>query len=208
MKRLFDFLAAALGLIVLSPLLLTLAALIRWKMGAPVLFRQVRPGYKERPFTIYKFRTMHEVYDTEGNPVVDEERLTHLGSFLRKISVDELPELWNVVKGDMSLVGPRPLLMEYLPYYTKRERRRHEVLPGITGIAQISGRNLLPWDERLEIDVQYVEKANLALDLHILLVTVGKVIACRDIIIVPGEIERKLSHYRQKISVNAEARIP
>ena len=179
-KRIVDFLAAGIGLIVLSPLLLIVAIRIWVTMGRPVLFGQRRPGYKAKPFTIYKFRTMREAFDKEGQPLPDAERLTALGRFLRKTSLDELPELWNVVKGDMSLVGPRPLFKEYLPYYTDREQRRHEVRPGITGLAQVNGRNALPWDERLELDVQYVENWSLSADIHILLMTFWQVLACRD----------------------------
>jgi len=196
-KRIFDFLAAGIGLIVLSPLLLIVAILIRLTMGRSVLFRQIRPGYKERPFTMFKFRTMREAFDKEGQPLPDAERLTTLGKFLRKTSLDELPELWNVVKGDMSLVGPRPLFKEYLPYYTDRERRRHEVRPGITGMAQIRGRNRLSWEERLELDVLYIESQSLRLDVVVLFQSIWKVIAGSDVI-VPGTGIGKLSQHREK----------
>ena len=185
-KRLFDFLAAVLGLIVLSPLLLVVAGLIRWRMGAPVLFRQVRPGYRGKPFAMYKFRTMREAYDQAGEPLPDAERLTALGRFLRKTSLDELPELWNVVKGDMSLVGPRPLLMEYLARYTPEQARRHDVTPGITGWAQVNGRNALSWEDKFAYDVWYVNNWSLWLDLRTLLATIAALLR-REGISQPGE---------------------
>lgn len=145
-------------------------------MGRPILFRQVRPGHQESLFAIYKFRTMRNAIDAEGNNLPDEERLTRLGRFLRKTSLDEIPQLWNVLRGDMSLVGPRPLLVEYIPRYTQHQRRRHEAKPGITGWAQVHGRNALPWDKRLELDVWYVDHWSLVLDLKILLLTLPKVL--------------------------------
>lgn len=176
MKRLFDLVAAALLLLALSPLLCVLTAAVRLRMGSPVIFRQKRPGLNGRVFTIYKFRTMTNQVDRFGNLLNDGHRLTRLGSLMRRSSLDELPELFNVIKGDMSLVGPRPLFPEYLPYYTPRERRRHDVRPGITGWAQIHGRNLVPWEERLELDVWYVENRSLWLDLYILVCTLWKVV--------------------------------
>ncbi len=172
MKRAFDVLSASLGMIVLAPLLLVLAALIRWKMGSPVLFRQRRPGLHGRVFELVKFRTM-TIPDGSGEPS-DEVRLTGLGKFLRATSLDELPELWNVVRGDMSLVGPRPLLEEYLPLYSPEQARRHEVLPGITGYAQINGRNSLSWEQKFALDVWYVDHRSFSLDLKILWLTVIK----------------------------------
>ena len=159
-----------------APVLLLVWALVRCTMGAPVLFRQRRPGLGGQAFTMYKFRTMLDLRDETGSPLADGERLTTLGKFLRGTSLDDLPELLNVLKGDMSLVGPRPLLMEYLPLYSARQARRHEVRPGITGLAQVSGRNALSWGERLELDVVYVDNQSLALDLEILLSTVPSVL--------------------------------
>ncbi|MCP4084797.1 MAG: sugar transferase [Actinomycetia bacterium] len=169
-KRLIDLTAAGLGLVLLAPVLVLLAGAVRWTMGSPVLFRQARPGVDGRLFDLIKFRTM-----TEG-PGDDGVRLTPFGSWLRATSLDELPELWNVVRGEMSLVGPRPLLTEYLPLYDTRQARRHEVRPGITGLAQVSGRNALDWPERLELDVSYVERLSARLDIEILWMTVRSVI--------------------------------
>lgn len=174
-KRAIDFTAAAVGLVVISPILLLLALLIRAKLGAPILFRQTRPGLHTRPFTILKFRTMRDAHDADGAPLPDADRLPPLGRFLRSTSLDELPELWNVLRGDMSLVGPRPLLMEYLPLYSPKQARRHEVRPGITGWAQVNGRNALGWNDRFALDVEYVDRMSLALDARILLLTVLKV---------------------------------
>lgn len=167
-KRAVDVIVATAGLTLLSPLLLATAALVAVVMGRPVLFRQERPGMGGRPFVLLKFRTMEDRRGSDGEMLPDGERLTRFGRFLRETSLDELPELWNVLKGDMSLVGPRPLLMEYLPLYSPRQARRHEVRPGITGWAQVRGRNQVPWEERLELDVWYVENRSLALDLEIL----------------------------------------
>jgi lipopolysaccharide/colanic/teichoic acid biosynthesis glycosyltransferase len=175
-KRLFDILASALGLIVLAPVFAVVAALVRIKLGRPVLFRQERPGLEGRPFRLVKFRTMLDAVDRDGNPLPDGERLTRFGSFLRSTSLDELPELWNVLRGEMSLVGPRPLLMEYLPLYTPFQRRRHEMRPGLTGLAQVSGRNALTWEERFALDVWYVDHQSLGLDTRILVKTVAKII--------------------------------
>jgi lipopolysaccharide/colanic/teichoic acid biosynthesis glycosyltransferase len=174
-KRTIDVAASALGLVILSPILLALALLIRARLGAPVLFRQTRPGLHARPFTIYKFRSMRDARDAQGNPLPDAERLPPLGRFLRSTSLDEFPELWNVLRGDMSLVGPRPLLMEYLPLYSLEQARRHEVRPGITGLAQVNGRNTVGWNDRFALDVEYVDRMSLALDARILLLTMLKV---------------------------------
>lgn len=176
MKRTFDFVLAGLGLTILAPVLLATALAVRLTLGAPVLFRQLRPGLHGRPFLLYKFRTMRDAVDANGEPLPDVERLTGLGRWLRRTSLDELPELWNVLRGDMSLVGPRPLLMEYLPLYTPEQARRHAVRPGLTGWAQVNGRNALGWDERLALDVWYVDHRSLRLDLGILLLTVWRVI--------------------------------
>lgn len=176
-KRVFDFVAAAVALAILSPLLLALASLVWLRLGRPILFRQVRPGRGGKPFVLYKFRTMREATDASRRPLSDAERLTPFGSWLRSTSLDELPELWNVLTGDMSLVGPRPLLMEYLPRYSPEQSRRHDVRPGLTGLAQVSGRNALSWDERFALDLQYVERHGLLTDLRILAMTVWKVIS-------------------------------
>jgi sugar transferase EpsL len=175
-KRAFDLLATAVGGALISPLVAVLAVLVRWRLGSPVLFRQVRPGLHTEPFELIKFRTMTDERDAEGQLLPDEQRLTRFGRTLRSTSLDELPELWNVLRGDMSLVGPRPLLMAYLPHYTPREARRHEVRPGITGWSQVNGRNVPSWDQRLELDVWYVEHRSLWLDLRILALTLLRVV--------------------------------
>jgi sugar transferase EpsL len=175
-KRALDLVLAVPALIVLSPVMAVVALLVARRMGRPVLFTQVRPGLGERPFAIYKFRTMREAYDAAGQPLPDRDRLTALGRFLRASSLDELPGLFNVLNGEMSLVGPRPLATKYLPYYTERERTRCAVRPGITGWAQVNGRNDLPWDQRLAYDAWYVAHCSLALDLKILAMTVWKVL--------------------------------
>jgi lipopolysaccharide/colanic/teichoic acid biosynthesis glycosyltransferase len=171
-KRIFDAVAGGAALIVLSPLLLAVAGLVRFFLGPPVLFRQERPGLHGRPFMLVKFRTMTGAADAGGRPLPDADRLTRFGRFLRSTSLDELPELWNVLKGDMSLVGPRPLLTEYLPLYSARQARRHEVKPGLTGWAQVNGRNALTWEDRLEMDVWYVENRSWLLDLKIIWKTI------------------------------------
>ena len=175
MKRLFDILLAALALVVLGLPMLVLAGMVRSRLGSPVLFQQVRPGRYGRPFQMVKFRTMRDAIDADGNPLPDSERMTPFGSLLRSSSLDELPELWNVLKGEMSLVGPRPLLMEYLPLYTVAQARRHQVRPGVTGWAQINGRNAISWEDKFELDVWYVDNQSFWLDLKILLLTVKKV---------------------------------
>ncbi|MEF2229379.1 MAG: sugar transferase [Pseudodesulfovibrio sp.] len=176
MKRLTDLAVAALALLLLWPLLLLLALLVRVNLGSPVLFRQVRPGLHGRPFTILKFRTMRDAAGSDGRLLPDAKRLTRFGRFLRSASLDELPELWNVLVGHMSLVGPRPLLMQYLERYTPRQARRHEVRPGITGWAQVNGRNALSWEDKFELDVWYVDNRSLALDLRILWLTLASVL--------------------------------
>ena len=172
----FDLLAALLGLILLLPLFLFVAVIVGIKLGKPVLFSQVRPGKHQLPFVIFKFRTMRDAYGPAGELLPDSQRLTPFGKFLRSTSLDELPELWNVLKGDMSLVGPRPLLMEYLPLYSEDQMRRHEVLPGVTGWTQVNGRNALSWEEKFKLDVWYVDHQSFWLDLKILLMTVKKVL--------------------------------
>jgi lipopolysaccharide/colanic/teichoic acid biosynthesis glycosyltransferase len=176
LKRTIDLVVAGLGLALVWPVLALTAVFVRLFLGTPVLFRQSRPGLGGRPFTIYKFRTMRDGYDEEGNLLPDVQRLTALGRFLRATSLDELPELWNVLRGDMSLVGPRPLLTEYLPLYSSEQARRHDVRPGITGWAQVNGRNALYWDEKFALDVWYVDNRSLLLDLRILALTVKKVL--------------------------------
>ena len=182
-KRICDLVIVATGLLILLPLLAAIAAVIRLTMGRPVLFRQTRPGYLEKPFTIYKFRTMHEAVDSQGLPLADGKRLHPLGTFLRRTSLDELPEFWNVLRGDMSLVGPRPLLMRYLPFYTEEERIRFTVRPGITGWAQVNGRNEAGWDDRLRNDIWYVRNRSFLLDIKILWMTVVKVIRRQHVIV-------------------------
>lgn len=186
MKRFFDCLIAACALIVLAPVLAIVALLVCRNLGSPVLFRQIRPGLHGQPFKMIKFRTMRDAVGRDGTPLPDSDRLTPFGCFLRASSLDELPELWNVLKGDMSLVGPRPLLMEYLPLYSKEQYRRHEVRPGVTGWAQINGRNALSWKERFKLDVWYVDNQSFWLDLKILFLTLKKVLV-RDGISAAGE---------------------
>jgi lipopolysaccharide/colanic/teichoic acid biosynthesis glycosyltransferase len=186
LKRIFDLVVAGLGLLVLALPLLMLAVFIRRKLGSPVLFRQVRPGLHGQPFEMVKFRTMTDERGPDGELLPDAQRLTPFGRFLRASSLDELPELWNVLKGDMSLVGPRPLLMEYLPLYSPEQTRRHEVRPGITGWAQVNGRNAISWEEKFALDVWYVDHRSLWLDMRILWLTVRKVLV-RDGISAVGE---------------------
>ncbi|HAU5610331.1 TPA: sugar transferase [Citrobacter freundii] len=174
MKRLLDIIISFCALIILSPLLLYLAYKIKVKIGSPVLFKQQRPGLNGKPFNMIKFRTMRDAYDKDGNPLPDDERMTVFGTKLRNMSLDELPELWNVLRGDMSLVGPRPLLMQYLSLYNTKQMRRHEVRPGITGWAQVNGRNSISWQEKFDLDVWYIDNHSLLLDLKILLLTIQK----------------------------------
>lgn len=175
-KRLIDIVVSAVALAVLAIPLVLIGLLIRWNMGGPVLFRQVRPGLGGKPFTMVKFRTMRDACSADGLPLPDAERLTQLGRFLRASSIDELPELWNVLHGEMSLVGPRPLLMEYLPLYSPEQARRHEVRPGLTGWAQVNGRNAISWSDKFKLDVWYVDNRSLALDLKIIALTVRKIV--------------------------------
>lgn len=176
MKRVFDFFFASLALGIFCVPMLIIALLIRWKLGSPIIFRQVRPGLGGHPFEMFKFRTMLDAVDEYGNLLPDCERVKPLGNFLRASSLDELPELWNVLKGDMSLVGPRPLLMEYLPLYSSEQSRRHEVRPGLTGWAQVNGRNSLNWEDKFKLDVWYVENKTFFLDILILCCTIKKVL--------------------------------
>lgn len=176
MKRIIDLTVSACALIVLSPVLAIVALLVRQRLGSPVLFRQVRPGLNGQPFEMIKFRTMRDAATPDGQPLSDAERLTPFGRLLRSTSLDELPGLWNVFKGDMSLVGPRPLLMEYLPLYSPKQARRHAMRPGVTGWAQVNGRNAISWEEKFQLDVWYVDNHTIGLDLTILFLTVLKVI--------------------------------
>lgn len=174
-KRTLDIVVSFIGLILLSPLFLLLYFKIKKEMGTPVIFSQIRPGRDGKPFRMYKFRSMKDATDQDGNPLPDADRITPFGAKLRTTSLDELPELWNVLKGEMSLVGPRPLLMEYLPLYSTEQYRRHEVRPGITGWAQVNGRNAISWEEKFEYDVWYVDNQSILLDIKILLLTIKKV---------------------------------
>ncbi|MBR9923450.1 sugar transferase [Vreelandella venusta] len=175
LKRQIDIAISIIGLVLLSPLLVVIALLVRYKLGKPVIFRQYRPGLYGKPFEIVKFRSMRDAYDKQGRKLSEKERLTPFGQRLRATSLDELPELWNVLKGDMSLVGPRPLLMEYLPYYSAYQARRHEVRPGVTGWAQVNGRNGISWESKFDYDIWYVDNQTFLLDVKILLLTVKKV---------------------------------
>ena len=185
-KRLFDIAAASSALVVLAPIYAVTAYKVKKNLGSPVLFRQVRPGLDGKPFEMLKFRSMKDAIDADGNVLPDSERLTDFGKALRNSSLDELPELWNVLKGDMSLVGPRPLLMEYLPLYNDEQKRRHHVRPGITGYAQVNGRNAIGWDEKFALDAWYVDNQSLWLDIKILVKTVKKVVI-KDGISAEGE---------------------
>lgn len=187
LKRAFDILGAAIGLIVFFPILIVISLMSRREMGSPVLFRQKRPGRHGKPFHMIKFRTMRDAFDADGCPLPDAERLTKLGRFLRASSLDELPELWNVLKGDMSLVGPRPLLMEYLPLYSPEQARRHGVRPGVTGWAQVNGRNAISWEKKFALDVWYVDNQSFWLDLKIIWLTLSKVLK-REGITAKGEV--------------------
>ena len=181
LKRLLDIFIASSALVLLSPVYALVAYKVKKNLGSPVLFRQVRPGLYGKPFEMVKFRTMKDALDVEGNPLPDSERLTPFGKMLRATSLDEMPELWNVIKGDMSIVGPRPLLMEYLPLYNREQAKRHNVRPGITGHAQVNGRNAISWEKKFELDTWYVENQSLWLDFKIMLKTVKKVITKDDI---------------------------
>ena len=181
LKRLLDIIIASIALILLSPLYAFVAYKVKKNLGSPVLFRQVRPGLHGKPFEMIKFRSMKDAVDAQGNPLPDSERLTPFGQMLRSTSLDEMPELWNVIKGDMSIVGPRPLLMEYLPLYSPEQAKRHDVRPGMTGHAQVNGRNAISWEEKFKLDTWYVENQSVWLDFKIMLKTVKKVLAKDDI---------------------------
>ena len=198
LKRLIDIVVSAAGIIVLSPVLLILWILVRVKLGKPAIFTQERPGKDEKIFKLYKFRSMTDERDEKGELLPDEVRLTAFGEKLRGTSLDELPELFNILKGDMSLIGPRPLLVGYLPYYTKREQLRHSVRPGLTGLAQVSGRNFIAWDDRLAKDVEYVENLSLLLDLKILLKTVMVVFKKENVAVETDSVEGYLWDERKR----------
>lgn len=182
-KRMLDFILSLIALIILSPILLIVAILVRIKLGNPIIFKQQRPGKNEKIFTLYKFRTMTDKKDENGNLLPDSERLTKFGKLLRSTSLDELPELVNIIKGDMAIVGPRPLLVEYLPYYTEKEKHRHDVRPGLTGFAQTNGRNVVNWDKRFQLDIEYIKNITLKNDLNIILQTIKKVLKKEDILV-------------------------
>ena len=197
-KRILDILISLTFIVLFSWLYLILVILVRIKLGSPVLFCQERPGYNEKIFTLYKFRTMTDKRDEKGNLLPDSERLTKFGSMLRSTSLDELPEMFNILKGDMSLIGPRPLLVEYLPYYTEEERLRHSVRPGLTGLAQVSGRNYLAWDKRLARDVEYVNHISFIMDVRIIIKTIMVVLKKEDIAVDTNIVEGYLWDERQK----------
>lgn len=195
-KRILDIISSLLAIIILSPLLAVTAVLVKTKLGSPVLFRQKRPGKDEKIFTLMKFRTMTDERDENGELLPDEVRLTKFGKFLRSTSIDELPELFNILKGDMSVIGPRPLLVQYLPYYTEEERHRHDVRPGLTGWAQVNGRNSLDWDHRFECDVEYVKNMSLLFDIKIMFSTILKVIGKSDVAEDTNQIEGNFAEIR------------
>lgn len=200
-KRPMDFILSLLAIVFLSPVLLIIALLVRFKLGSPVIFKQERPGLNEKIFTMYKFRTMTDQRDESGELLHDSVRLTKLGKFLRGTSLDELPGLWNILKGDMSIVGPRPLLVEYLPYYNEYEKQRHNVRPGLTGLAQINGRNSLEWDERFKMDVEYVNSINFALDSKVILGTVNKIIRREDVAEDTNVVEGNFAEIRSNKNI-------
>ena len=197
-KRILDILISLTFIVLFSWLYLILVILVRIKLGSPILFCQERPGYNEKIFTLYKFRTMTDKRDEKGNLLPDSERLTKFGSMLRSTSLDELPEMFNILKGDMSLIGPRPLLVEYLPYYTEEERLRHSVRPGLTGLAQVSGRNYLAWDKRLAKDVEYVNHISFIMDVRIIIKTIMVVFKKEDVSVDTNVVEGYLWDERQK----------
>lgn len=197
-KRRLDFGCALVVAVLLSPVILIIALLVRFKLGSPIIFKQERPGLNENIFTLYKFRTMTDKKDINGKLLPDELRITKFGKFLRTTSLDELPELWNIIKGDMSIIGPRPLLVKYLQYYTMEEKHRHDVRPGLTGLAQINGRNSLTWDKRFKFDLKYVENISLKLDIYILTKTIEKVLKKEDILVGDEQIILDLDEERER----------
>lgn len=196
-KRFLDIMISLMALIILSPVLLIVAIFVRTKLGSPVIFHQDRPGYHEKIFGLCKFRSMTDEKDEDGNLLPDEVRLTNFGKALRATSLDELPELWNILKGDMSLIGPRPLLVSYLPYYTKEEQLRHTVRPGLTGWAQVNGRNHVDWDKRIALDVEYVKNMSFAMDLKIFFLTVKKVFVRENIEVDTNKAEGNFAEIRK-----------
>ncbi|WP_420177131.1 sugar transferase [Kerstersia gyiorum] len=199
-KRIFDIFASATAIILLSPVFIIIGWQIKRRLGSPVLFQQIRPGLNNQPFKMIKFRTMRDAYDSTGAPLPDAERITSFGRFLRSTSLDELPELWNVLKGDMSIVGPRPLLLEYLEYYTPEESLRHQVRPGITGLAQTNGRNATTWNDRLAYDIEYVNTHTLWLDMKIIFKTIYQVYKREGVVVVPSSAYKKLSEERRALA--------
>lgn len=203
-KRFFDIFLSGLALILLSPIIGVTALLVRTKLGSPVMFTQERPGKNEKIFKMYKFRTMTDARDENGELLPDAARLTNFGRKLRSSSLDELPELWNILKGDMSIVGPRPLLVEYLPYYTDNEKHRHDVRPGLTGLAQVRGRNYLEWNNRLAYDVEYVNDISMLRDIKIILETVTAFISQKDIAVDSDAVEGNLAEIRREEMKNSK----
>lgn len=204
-KRLLDLILSGLALILLSPLMGLVAFLVKVKLGSPVIFKQIRPGRHEKLFPIYKFRSMSNAKDKNGDLLPDADRLTHFGRVLRSTSLDELPELFNIFKGDMSIVGPRPLAVEYLPFYNDEEKHRHDVSPGLTGLAQVNGRNALQWEERFKYDIEYVEKLSFLLDAKIVLTTVGKVLKKQDIVTRGEGVTMDFDVYRKEQAAGKKA---
>ena len=203
-KRLLDIVLSGLALVILSPVLLITAVLVRIKLGSPVIFTQERPGKDEKVFKLHKFRSMTDARDANGNLLPDKERLTRFGAKLRSLSIDELPELWDIFRGKMSIVGPRPLLVEYLPYYTEDERHRHDVLPGLTGLAQINGRNTLTWEQKFAYDLEYVQHVSFIMDLNVLLGTVGKVLNRSGVQVNTQSSEGNLARIRSCVGEKVE----
>lgn len=201
-KRILDFILSLIALIVLSPVLLVVAILVRIKLGSPIIFKQQRPGKDEKIFTLYKFRTMTDKKDENGNLLPDSERLTKFGKVLRSTSLDELPELVNILKGDMSIVGPRPLSIQYLPYYNEKERHRHDILPGLTGLAQINGRNTLQWEERFKYDLEYVNNVSFKSDVKIIVLTIKRVFKRENIVVRGNGNIIDFDTYRKKQKEN------
>lgn len=197
-KRIVDIICSLIAIILLSWLFAIVAVLVKIKLGSPVIFTQARPGKDEKVFKLYKFRTMTDERDKDGNLLPDDVRLTEFGKMLRSSSLDELPELFNILRGDMSVVGPRPLLVSYLPWYTEKEKCRHDVRPGLSGLAQVNGRNYVDWDRRLQFDIQYVEKITFLGDIKIILMTIGKIFKKSDIAVVTDDIEGNLAEIREE----------
>jgi len=197
-KRILDLILSLMALIVLMPLMIIIGILVRINLGSPIIFKQKRPGKNEKIFTLYKFRTMTDKRDIDGNLLPDEYRLTKFGKFLRSTSLDELPELINIIKGDMAIVGPRPLLVEYLPYYTEEEKHRHDVRPGLTGLAQVNGRNALQWEERFSFDLQYKKNVSFKEDFKIILMTIKKVLKKENIVVRGTGKTKDFDDYRRK----------